>query len=75
MKSDCSSLLIQSLTQKEANDLWNLERMEFLGDSFLKIGVTRSIYDDFPQQTAGQFRVRNLKFFLRAPDCFPIPIS
>ena len=28
--------------------------MEFLGDSFLKIGVTRSIYDSRPKETAGQ---------------------
>ena len=48
------SLIVQSLTQKSANNLWDLERLEFLGDSFLKIAVTRSIYDKYGEQTSGQ---------------------
>lgn len=49
-----SSLLIQSFTQREANDMWNLERLEFLGDSFLKIAVTRHIYEEHPKYSAGK---------------------
>ncbi|XP_013409876.1 LOW QUALITY PROTEIN: endoribonuclease Dicer-like [Lingula anatina] len=42
------SMLIQALTMSNANDFFNLERLETIGDSFLKFAVTIYLYCTYP---------------------------
>ena len=42
------SLLLQALTMSNSNDVINLERLETIGDSFLKYAVTCFLYCTYP---------------------------
>ncbi|XP_075227307.1 endoribonuclease Dcr-2 isoform X2 [Lycorma delicatula] len=46
--------LLQALTASSAHDVFNLERLETLGDSFLKYSVSLILYMSFPKLTEGQ---------------------
>ena len=48
------SLLLRALTQRTANDFFNLERLEFFGDSFIKIACTRVLYEKYSYFTDGE---------------------
>lgn len=48
------SLLMQALTTSSANDGINLERLETIGDSFLKLSVTNYLYHKHPDQHEGK---------------------
>ena len=41
-------LLLQALTMSNANDFFNLERLETIGDSFLKFAITVYLYCTYP---------------------------
>ena len=43
-----SCTVLQSLTMSNANDFFNLERLETIGDSFLKFAITAYLYCTYP---------------------------
>ena len=45
--------VMQALTSKTAHDAFNLERLETLGDSFLKYAATLYLYEAFPKYNEG----------------------
>ena len=68
-----NALLLQALTPKGASDSINLERLETLGDSFLKLATSVYLFCDLPQHThegnlsmARSRRVGNLNLYLLA---------
>ena len=67
-----NALLLQALTPKGAKDSINLERLETLGDSFLKLSTTVFLFCDRPIDHEGKLttsrsrRVGNLNLFLLA---------
>ena len=42
------SLILQALTMSNSNDAINLERLETIGDSFLKYAITSYLYCEYP---------------------------
>jgi endoribonuclease Dicer len=46
--------IIQTLTMSNANDFFNLERLETIGDSFLKFAVTIYLYCTYPRIHEGK---------------------
>ncbi|KAA0198755.1 Dicer [Hyalella azteca] len=48
------SVILQALTMSNANDGVNLERLETIGDSYLKYAITTYLYCMFPQQHEGK---------------------
>lgn len=50
------SLLLQALTTASASDGMNLERLETIGDSFLKLAVTNFLYQEYASQHEGKLR-------------------
>ncbi|XP_077992696.1 endoribonuclease Dicer-like [Glandiceps talaboti] len=48
------ALLLQALTMSNASDGFNLERLEMLGDSFLKQAVTTYLYCTYPDLHEGK---------------------
>ncbi|XP_031782799.1 endoribonuclease Dicer [Nasonia vitripennis] len=51
--------ILQSLTTKVKNDVFNLERVETLGDSFLKFAISLFLYQAYP--TCGEGPLTHLK--------------
>ncbi|XP_073434169.1 endoribonuclease Dicer [Dendrobates tinctorius] len=47
-------LILQALTLSNASDGFNLERLEMLGDSFLKHGITTYLYCTYPDAHEGR---------------------
>ncbi|CAK9806078.1 Endoribonuclease Dicer [Anthophora quadrimaculata] len=45
--------IMHALTTKMAHDAFNLERLEFLGDAYLKFIVSLFLYSQFPQYNEG----------------------
>lgn len=45
---------LQAVTAASADDIWNLERLETLGDSFLKFAVSYILYYRFPDLPEGK---------------------
>lgn len=50
------ALLLQALTTASASDGINLERLETIGDSFLKLSVTNFLYFEYALQHEGKLR-------------------
>lgn len=50
------ALLLQALTTASASDGINLERLETIGDSFLKLAVTNFLYSEYASQHEGKLR-------------------
>jgi dsRNA-specific ribonuclease len=48
------SILLQALTMSNANDGINLERLETVGDSFLKFSVTTHLFLSYPDVHEGK---------------------
>lgn len=48
------SVILQALTMSNANDGVNLERLETIGDSFLKYAITTFLYCTYPQRHEGK---------------------
>lgn len=48
------SVILQALTMSNANDGVNLERLETIGDSYLKYAITTYLYCTFSQQHEGK---------------------
>ncbi|XP_045623437.1 endoribonuclease Dcr-1 isoform X2 [Procambarus clarkii] len=48
------SIILQALTMSNANDGVNLERLETIGDSFLKYAITTFLYCTYPQRHEGK---------------------
>jgi endoribonuclease Dicer len=48
------TLLLQALTTSSASDGINLERLETVGDSFLKLAVTNYLYHKHPDLHEGK---------------------
>lgn len=48
------TLLLQALTTSSSGDGINLERLETIGDSFLKLAVTNYLYHEHPDQHEGK---------------------
>ena len=67
-----NGLLLQALTPKSANDAINLERLELLGDSLLKIASSVSLLNARPDahekklSSSRTRRVSNLKLYVQA---------
>ncbi len=68
-----NALLLQALTPKSANDSINLERLETLGDSFLKLATSVYLFCERPKSdhegklsSARSRRVGNLNLYLLA---------
>ncbi|KAK6635205.1 hypothetical protein RUM44_000456 [Polyplax serrata] len=55
--TECSgpelSLMVQAFTATSANDIFNYERQEMLGDSFLKFASSLFIFREFPNHNEG----------------------
>jgi endoribonuclease Dicer len=50
------ALLLQALTTASSSDGINLERLETIGDSFLKLAVTNFLYSEYSLQHEGKLR-------------------
>ena len=67
-----NALLLQALTPKGAKDSVNLERLETLGDSFLKLSTSVFLFCDRPTDHEGKLttararRVENLNLYILA---------
>ena len=67
-----NGLLLQALTPKGANDSVNLERLELLGDSFLKLSTSIFLVNSRKNDHEGRLssarsrRISNLKLFFQA---------
>lgn len=67
-----NALLLQALTPKGAKDSVNLERLETLGDSFLKLSTSVFLFCDRPSDHEGKLttararRVENLNLYILA---------
>ena len=48
MSSPSPGELVQALTLSAAGDLWDMERMEILGDAFLKFSTTLFLHYEMP---------------------------
>ena len=48
------SHVLQALTMSNSNDGFNLERLEMIGDSFLKQAVTTFLFCAYPQMHEGR---------------------
>ena len=65
-----NGLILQALTPKGANDSINLERLELLGDSFLKLVTSAYLYNTRPADHEGKLsearsrRVSNVNLFV-----------
>lgn len=69
-------LILQALTLSNASDGFNLERLEMLGDSFLKHAITTYLFCTYPDAHEGRLSYMRSKkvrcfFFLRTIHCFP----
>ncbi len=68
------SLLLQALTMSNSNDVINLERLETIGDSFLKYAVTSFLYCTYPNIHEGKLshlrskQVSNLNLYRLGKD-------
>ncbi|GBN10283.1 Endoribonuclease Dcr-1 [Araneus ventricosus] len=66
------SLLLQALTTRSAHDEFSLERLEILGDSFLKMSMSIKIYIEYPNFDEGKLTflrsqlVQNLNLYQKA---------
>ena len=47
------SLLIESLTHKSANYVFNNEKLEFLGDRVIGLVLSKKLFDIYPKETEG----------------------
>ena len=52
--SDDISRLVQAMTHPESLDIYNYERLEFLGDAFLKYAVGLDLFNKYPTWNEGQ---------------------
>lgn len=48
------NLYFQALTNRTSNDIFNLERMETLGDSYLKFAVSLFLYETYKNFNEGK---------------------
>ena len=48
MSSPSPGELVQALTLSAAGDVWDMERMEILGDAFLKFSTTLFLHYEMP---------------------------
>lgn len=46
--------ILEAMTAASADDIWNLERLETLGDSFLKFAVSYVLFSRFPDLPEGK---------------------
>tara|TARA_B100000029_G_C17557622_1_gene952151 strand:+ start:1482 stop:2147 length:666 start_codon:yes stop_codon:yes gene_type:complete len=53
IKFNDKSLLIKSLTHKSANQDFNNERLEFLGDRVIGLVISKKLIDLYPKETEG----------------------
>ncbi|KAK3907436.1 Endoribonuclease Dicer [Frankliniella fusca] len=68
--------VLEAITAASADDYWNLERLETLGDSFLKFAVSFMLFRRFPDFTEGKLTTikgqilgnRNLFYCAKAKD-------
>jgi len=57
-----STLILRALTTCSANDLFSLERLEVLGDSFVKYAISASVFFEHQHQNEGKLSfIRGLK--------------
>ncbi|KAG0726692.1 Endoribonuclease Dicer [Chionoecetes opilio] len=55
-------MIVNALTLKGANDNFDLERLEVLGDAFLKYAVTEYLFLRFPADHEGKLTMKRSKF-------------
>ena len=53
IKFNDKSLLTKSLTHKSANQKYNNERLEFLGDRVIGLVISKKLIDLYPAETEG----------------------
>ncbi|XP_043279610.1 endoribonuclease Dicer isoform X2 [Venturia canescens] len=51
------AVIMQALTSKSSHDVFDLERLETLGDSLLKFAVSLFLYETYPEYGEGQLTV------------------
>ena len=56
-----SALILQAVTTAHATDIFNLERLEMLGDAFLKLAVSLYLYTTFEDKDEGKLTKRKIK--------------
>ncbi|XP_044929202.1 endoribonuclease Dicer isoform X2 [Mustela putorius furo] len=61
-------LILQALTLSNASDGFNLERLEMLGDSFLKHAITTYLFCTYPDAHEGRLSYMRSK---KTKDCMP----
>ncbi|CAF3584226.1 unnamed protein product [Rotaria socialis] len=57
----CSDLIFQSITRRSANENTDMENLEILGDCFLKLSMSMSLYHQYPFESAGKLTRRKDK--------------
>ena len=56
-----SAVLLQALTTAKATDIFDLERLEMLGDAFLKLAVSVHLFVTFEDKDEGRLTKRKIK--------------
>ncbi|CAM4788781.1 unnamed protein product [Rotaria magnacalcarata] len=57
----CPDLIFQSITRRSANENTDMENLEILGDCFLKLSMSMSLYHQYPFESAGKLTRRKDK--------------
>ena len=56
-----TDLLFQAITRRSANEQFDMENLEILGDCFLKFAVSMSLYYRYPSANAGRLTLEKTK--------------
>lgn len=72
--------ILAALTTIKSNDAFDLERVETLGDSFLKFAATLYLFHKFPKLNEGQLtniksRLLGNKYFISVSISYPISLK
>jgi dsRNA-specific ribonuclease len=56
-----SDILFQAITRRSVNERFDMENFEILGDCFLKLTITMSLYYRYPLSNVGQLTIEKTK--------------
>jgi endoribonuclease Dicer len=56
-----ADILFQAITRRSVNERYDMENLEILGDCFLKLTVSMSLYYCYPSADAGQLTLKKTK--------------
>ena len=54
------SLLISALTHKSANQKYNNEKLEFLGDRVIGLVISKKLFDLYPNEAEGSSEILHM---------------